>query len=89
MSKKKQKLEMDLLFKLPPGTLGTDSKIILMGNRELCIDGCKGVLEYTTELIRLNLGNRILRLDGRNLCICVMEHNRVEVEGYFAKLEFI
>ncbi len=89
LPKKKQKKEIDHLLRLPLGTLGTDSKITLMGNREFCIDGCKGVLEYTTELIRLNLGNRILKLNGRNLCIRVMEQNYVEVEGYFTTLEFI
>ena len=43
--------------------------IELQGNAELALDGCKGILEYTEESIRLHAGALLLYVSGSNLCI--------------------
>lgn len=93
MAKEKKKRmdgnSLDSLLQLPPGTMSGGSKIQLIGNRELSLEGCKGVLEYDNSIIRLNLGNRQLKLLGRNLSIRVLERNYVEIEGFIATIEFV
>lgn len=89
MSDDNSKVNIDRLFRLPPGTLSSASKITMLGNNEMCVDGYRGVLEYHSELIRLNLGNRQLKIQGRGLSICVMERSYIEVEGYIMAIEFL
>ncbi len=89
VSEKKKRPTIDELFRLPPGTMGTASRIELMGNHELAVEGCKGVLEYEHNVIRFNLGHQQLKLGGRNLSIRVLERNYAEVEGYITSLEFV
>ena len=69
-------------------SFGFGSKIILSGNRELWVEGCKGILEYESNLIRLNLGTKQLKIGGRNLCVRTLEKNRVEIDGYILELTF-
>jgi sporulation protein YqfC len=71
-----------------PTKLRNMSKIGLIGNRELSVEGCKGVLEYEKNIIRLNLGNQQLKITGRNLMVRGLEKNLAEIEGYIIGLEF-
>ena len=89
MAEKKHQNSIDRLFRLPPGTMGSASRIEMLGNHELAVEGCKGVLEYDESVIRFNLGHRQLKIVGRNLSIRVMERYYAEVEGYLTQIEFI
>lgn len=75
--------------KISAGLFGNASKIQLIANRELSVEGCLGVLEYTETTIRFNLGNCQLKVMGRGLSIPVMERNLVQVEGYITAVEFV
>ncbi len=66
-----------------------DVKIHTIGNHEIVIDGCKGVLEYSSTLIRLNLKNQQLKLSGRNLLIRNLEKNSAQIDGYIGSIEFV
>lgn len=88
-SKRSLGSSIDTLLHLPPGTMGNSSKIEMIGNRELSVEGCKGVLEYDESIIRLNLGNRQLKVLGRNLSIRVLERNYSEIEGFITNIEFM
>ncbi len=89
MKQPKKHSTIDQLFHLPPGTMGNASRLELMGNHELSLEGCKGVLEYDSQIIRLNLGKQQLKIVGRNLSIRVLERNYVELEGYITSLEYV
>ena len=39
----------------------------LFGNRQAVIEGCSGILEYESELVRVRAGKTILRIKGRGL----------------------
>lgn len=80
---------VDAWMHLPPGTLGKNCRMEIMGNRELCVEGCQGVLEYEESLIRLNLGQRQLQITGTGLSIRTLEKNYGEVEGLITAIEFV
>ena len=46
-----------------------EAKIEMLGNREIIIDGCKGVIEYDENLIKLNIGELSLGLMGDEMVI--------------------
>ncbi|WP_052446702.1 YabP/YqfC family sporulation protein [Candidatus Soleaferrea massiliensis] len=73
---------------VPQNVLSTMPTIELMGNKEAIVEGCKGVLEYDEETVRLNLGETILKFTGRDLALKCMTSDGVIVEGYILSIEF-
>lgn len=55
--------------------------IELQGNAELALDGCKGILEYTEESIRLHAGALLLYVSGSNLCIRMYSEAQTVITG--------
>lgn len=68
--------------------LPKQGRITLMGNRELVVDGCRGILEYRTDLIRLNLGDKQLHLMGSGLVVQVLEGEYAQIEGQILAINF-
>lgn len=72
---------------LIPPTLSAPC-IELSGNRELLIEGGKGVLEYSPELIRVNTTDMMIAVCGRDLNLRCISDTSLMIDGYITKLEF-
>ena len=44
------------LLEVPLSAFGGVPNLELTGNREMTVEGCKGVLEYDEDVVKLNLG---------------------------------
>lgn len=55
--------------------------IELQGNAELSLDGCKGILEYTEESVRLHAGALLLSVGGSGLCIRMYSEEQTVITG--------
>ena len=75
-------------LELPAALAGDSPHIELLGNREVTVDGCKGILEYDDGFIRLNMGKTVLRLTGRDLVISALSDRTAVIEGYILSIEF-
>ena len=75
-------------LELLPGTHSTSCAIQMSSNREILIDGCRGLLEYGDEKIRVNIGNGVVQLVGRNLEIKSLSCKSVVISGYILSVEF-
>ncbi|MCC8023451.1 MAG: YabP/YqfC family sporulation protein [Clostridiales bacterium] len=64
------------------------ANIELLGNRECVIDGCKGILEYDSDKIKLNLGGQTLSFSGQDLTIRSLNNESTVVEGLIMTMEF-
>ena len=62
--------------------------IELSGNRELLIEGSKGVLAYAPELIRVNTSDMAISVCGRELNLRCISETSLMIDGYITKLEF-
>lgn len=62
--------------------------IELFSNRELSVEGCCGVYEYTDCYIRLNLGNGSLILSGENFDIDSFDEHIIIIRGNISSMEF-
>lgn len=80
--KKERKLQM-------PDMLLNEAKIEMIGNREIIVDGCKGVIEYGENLIKLNIGELVLCLAGDNMIIESFDSGVAIVRGKFAEISFV
>lgn len=76
-------------FDLPEGVFSDFSQLSLSGNREAVVEGCAGVLEYDSTLIKLSLRKMMVQFTGRNLEIKCMTGESVIVQGFILGIEFI
>ncbi len=65
-----------------------EPRIEMTGNREIIIDGCKGVVEYTENNIRLSLGESIMSLSGDSLLIQSFDNDVVIISGQISDIDF-
>ena len=87
----KPRSKVDLIgraLELPPGALGKGAHIELSSNREATVDGCKGVMEYEQERIRLNIGTGSVTFTGRSLEITNLMGSQAVIAGFITGLEF-
>lgn len=66
-----------------------EPRIELTGNREIIIDGCKGVVEYTENNIRISLSENVLSLSGDNLLIQSFDNDVVIINGQISDIDFL
>lgn len=77
------------ILDIPSTAVSNAAQIELLGNREAVIEGCKGILEYSDTLIKLNTAGMVLKISGRSLRIKVMTASGIVIEGFFTAMEFI
>ncbi len=62
--------------------------IELFSNREVNIEGCLGIIEYNSSLIKLNCRGMTVKFNGDNLCIGNMNDGLACVTGTIVSVEF-
>lgn len=61
----------------------------LKGNKEIVIEGSKGVIEYTDELIRINTTIGLVCFRGRNLNLKCITSGELIINGFILSIEFV
>ncbi len=64
-------------------------QIDLCSNKEVFIDGCCGIIEYTSELVRINCKDIILKVEGKELTIKADSINQICIFGDIISLDFV
>lgn len=72
----------------PRDPMGRSAHITLFGNREVVIDGCYGIIEYSDCQIKVNVGNQVLSLTGSGFDISDYSCTAMTVRGRITGLEF-
>ena len=62
--------------------------IELSGNRELLIEGSKGVLSYSADSVRVNTGGMIVNIAGRELDLRCISDSALIIDGFIMSLSF-
>ena len=75
-------------LEMPPLAAGDCASIELSGNTCASIEGCRGILEYGTEKIVLNLGSISASFCGIGLEISSFDGENALVSGNFSVIEF-
>ena len=66
-----------------------NGNIELYGNKHIIIDGAKGVIDYSEDFLKIDLGNICLKISGRNLVIESFIYEQIDVKGEIVTVEFM
>jgi sporulation protein YqfC len=77
------------LLELPRDIVLDLPKITLVGNLQLYVENHKGIIEYSTGLIRINTKSGILVVTGSDLSIRTIVIEEIIVVGRIDKVEFL
>ncbi|HEX2953104.1 MAG TPA: sporulation protein YqfC [Bacillota bacterium] len=77
------------LLELPRDVVMDLPRIVITGNKRLVIENHKGIIEYTTNLLRLNTGRGEVRITGDNLALLSILREEVWIEGKILQVEFV
>ncbi|MEE1186830.1 MAG: YabP/YqfC family sporulation protein [Acutalibacteraceae bacterium] len=90
MKKRKDKTSsyLDRAFEVPDGTFSKGANIEINSDRQVYIEGSKGVLEYDDNYIVINIGTSTVKLIGRDLFIKQINTDNLMVCGRLMGLEF-
>ena len=66
-----------------------NGNIELFGNKQVIIDGAKGVIDYSENFLKIDLGNICLKISGHNLVIESFIYEQIDVKGEIVALEFM
>ena len=74
---------------IPSEVLPGGFSVLISGTGSLTVRGCRRILQYGTECIRLRLGDRrILNICGNDLLCTVFEAGLATVEGKLQSVSF-
>lgn len=62
--------------------------IEMEGNRTLLVDGCKGILEYETDRIKINADKAIIGVTGDELSIAAYNDDLIIINGKILTVDF-
>ena len=79
---------LDRALEWPAGTLGGGARIELHADREATVDGCRGILNYSDEAVRLNIGSGAVTFYGQGLTIRTLTDREAVLVGRIRRVEF-
>lgn len=74
---------------MPKDVVMGASVITLLGRNDVSIANYRGIIEYTDTLIRVQIKNGQLRLNGKRLQIEYYTNDEMKISGTVESLEFI
>ena len=89
MPKEKAKEGRKEIFKFSPmDFLSKKCHIELDGNTTATLEGSKGVLEYSTDCIRVSVDNFIVSFEGRQLTLKCISPTALTIQGSILNIGF-
>lgn len=76
-------------MQMPTGAMPNCTHFEMNSNREVSIEGCKSILQYDENIIRINTGKMVTSFLGRNLSIKCLTPDSLVVQGFITSIEFI
>ncbi len=73
---------------IPVSAVLKTARISIDGNRRMVLEGHEGILEYGSELIRVNCRDMILTVEGTDLLVNAMNPDGLSLTGSIKKIEF-
>lgn len=77
------------MLDMPKEWVGDSPMISMVGNREVMVEGCKGIIEYTANTIRLNAMRYMIKISGADLELKAVASEYIHVYGKIAGVEYV
>ncbi len=76
------------VFEIPEDVMGDLSRLTMLGNKQLLIENHRGIIEYTSTNIRLNLVDGILVVKGSQLVLGNLQSEQILIEGKVGEIHY-
>ncbi len=76
-------------FQLPKNKSGIITALHITGVHEAIVEGHRGIIEYTSEVIRLNTPQFIMKISGAELEITAVAEEYIELKGLICGVEYL
>ncbi|CCO09096.1 sporulation protein YqfC [Desulforamulus hydrothermalis] len=86
---KKLKKQLSDFLEIPHDVMLDLPKIVLVGNLQVFIENHRGIVEYSTEKIRVMVGEGEVGITGRQLVLRNIRTDEICVEGQIKSLSFL
>ena len=86
---KKQGLKQRLASRYGARAEQVRNTVVLQGEREVTVYGCRRILQYSPKEIRLSLGKRALSVSGERLFCPSFSAGTVTVQGCVSGVSFL
>ncbi len=87
--KKSFRDKMAEILDMPKDFIGDSPMVSMVGDREVMVEGCKGIIEYTTNTIRLNTTKYMIKISGVDMELKAVASEYIHVYGKIAGVEYI
>lgn len=86
----RQRLQKKLanLLEIPDDIVLDLPRITLLGNMQMLVENHKGIIEYTSERVRIRLNRKELLIDGNRLSLGNLQAEELIIEGEITRLCF-
>ena len=74
---------------IPTGSITNSAHFEMNGNREVIIEGCRNILQYDEDVIRIDIGKMSATIEGRSLNIKNFSPTSLVIEGFILSINFI
>lgn len=81
--------QLSKLFEVPPEVMNDFPKIVLVGNQEISIENFSGLVEYTSQKMRMNTKCGMLVIDGIELEVRKMTADYIVIKGTIIQVGFV
>lgn len=58
------------------------------GNREAIVEGCRCILQYNENIVKISVKKMSVSFSGRHLVIKCLTHDSLIVQGFITSIEF-
>ena len=76
-------------FDIPMETFSNVSQLDILSNKEALLEGCKGILEYDDNIIRISGHKMEIKFTGEGLTLKCLTTENIMITGKIWSVEFI
>ncbi len=74
---------------IPVGVLSKAARMEVCGNRQVLIEGCRGIVRYDEDQIEVRTADGTVRFAGRELCMTSLNPACAVITGRLLSVEFL
>lgn len=71
------------------GVILNPVSIEIKGNREVVVEGCKSILHYDENIVKINTNKMIISFFGRSLRIKCLTSDSLVIRGFITSIEYL
>lgn len=86
--KKGQLQKLAGILEIPQDIVMDLPRITMLGNKQILIENHKGIIEYTTSIVRVKINKGQLLIKGCNLTLGNLQMEQILVEGTVEEVKY-